>query len=71
VEVFDLKEEADRRVHRVKGVQAARNKIEIAGPQIPDRELEQKLVKAISYDRVGYGTTPFNAISLSKFRTEP
>jgi hyperosmotically inducible protein len=26
--------------------------------------LEAKLVKAISYDRVGYGTTPFNAISV-------
>ncbi|MDW5266850.1 MULTISPECIES: BON domain-containing protein [Acidobacteriaceae] len=65
VEVFDLKEEADRRVHRIKGVQAVRNNIEVAGPQIPDGELEQKLVKAISYDRVGYGTTPFNAIAVN------
>lgn len=62
VAAFDLKEEADRRVHRIKGVQSVRNNIEVAGPQIPDGELQQKLAKAISYDRVGYGTTPFNAI---------
>jgi len=65
VEVFDLKEEADKRVHRIKGVQGVRNNIEVAGPQIPDGELQQKLVRAISYDRVGYGTTPFNAIAIN------
>jgi hyperosmotically inducible protein len=65
VEVFDLKEEADKRVHRIKGVQGVRNNIEVAGPQIPDGELQQKLVRAISYDRVGYGTTPFNAIAVN------
>jgi hyperosmotically inducible periplasmic protein len=65
VEVFDLKEEADKRVHRIKGVQGVRNDIEVAGPQIPDAELQQKLVKAISYDRVGNGTTPFNAIAVN------
>lgn len=65
VEVFDLKEEADKRVHRIKGVQGVQNNIEVAGPQISDAELQQKLVKAISYDRVGYGTTPFNAIAVN------
>jgi hyperosmotically inducible protein len=62
VGVYDLKEEADKRVHRVKGVL---NNIEVDGPQVPDSELQQKLLKAISYDRVGYGTTAFNAIAVS------
>lgn len=53
VEVLDLKEEADKHVHRIKGVQGVRNDIEVAGPQIPDGELQQKLAKAISYDRIG------------------
>jgi hyperosmotically inducible protein len=64
VDVFDLKEEADKRVHRVKGVKGVMNEIEVDGPEISDEKLQQSLVKAISYDRVGYGTTPFNAISV-------
>lgn len=59
------KEQADHRVHSTKGVQAVDNQIQIAGPRVPDSELQQKLVKAIEYSRVGYGTTPFNAISVS------
>lgn len=65
VDVFDTKEDADKRVHRVKGVKAVDNEIEVAGPEVPDNVLEAKLVKAIQYDRVGYGTTPFNAIGVS------
>ena len=65
VEVFSQREDADKRVHRVKGVTAVDNEIEVAGPEISDAELQEKLVKAIQYDRVGYGTTPFNAISVS------
>ncbi len=65
VDVFYWKQEADKRVHRVKGVKAVDNEIEVAGPEISDQELQNKLIKAISYDRVGYGTTPFNAISVS------
>jgi osmotically-inducible protein OsmY len=64
VNVFDFKLEADKRVHHVKGVQSVRNEIQVAGPSVPDDQLQQKLVKAISYDRVGYGTTAFNAIGV-------
>jgi hyperosmotically inducible periplasmic protein len=64
VKLFGLKEEADRRTHKIKGVQAVSNEIQVAGSDITDPMLEAKLVKAISYDRVGYGTTPFNAISV-------
>lgn len=60
-----VKEQADHRVHGTKGVQAVDNQIQIAGPSVPDSELQQKLVKAIEYSRVGYGTTAFNAISVS------
>jgi hyperosmotically inducible protein len=65
VDVFDLKEEADKRVHRIKGLRGVMNQIDVAGPDVPDQQLQEKLVRAISYDRVGYGTTPFNAISVS------
>jgi osmotically-inducible protein OsmY len=65
VDVYDLKEEADKRTHRIKGVQGVLNNIEVAGADVPDAELQEKLIKAISYDRVGYGTTPFNAIAVN------
>ena len=61
---FDLKEEADKVAHKIKGVQAVANEIQVAGLNLPDSVLEAKLAKAISYDRIGYGTTPFNAISV-------
>ena len=64
VDVFDDKEEAGRRARHVKGVSAVDNEIQVAGPAIPDDQLQQKLIKAIEYDRVGYGTTAFNAIAV-------
>jgi osmotically-inducible protein OsmY len=67
VKVFADKEEADKRIHRIKEVAAVRNDIEIAptDPPISDQELQQKLARKIAYDRVGYGTTAFNAITVN------
>ena len=65
VDVFDLKEKIAHKVHRIKGVKAVENEIQVAGAPVPDQELSAQLVKAIQYDRVGYGTTPFNAISVT------
>jgi osmotically-inducible protein OsmY len=64
VDVFDDKEEADKKAHHVKGIKAVDNEIQVNAANVPDAELQQKLMKAISYDRVGYGTTPFNAIAV-------
>jgi hyperosmotically inducible protein len=64
VPVFDDKEEADKKAHHIKGITAVENEIEVAGPAVPDEVLREKLLKAIEYDRVGYGTTAFNAISV-------
>ena len=64
VPLFGMKQEADKRTHKIKGVQAVSNEIQVTGANLSDSVLEAKLVKAISYDRVGYGTTPFNAISV-------
>ncbi len=64
VPLFGMKQEADKRTHKIKGVQAVSNEIQVTGANLSDSVLETKLAKAISYDRVGYGTTPFNAISV-------
>ena len=65
VDVYDTKADADKRAHRIKNVKGVENEIEVAGPEIPDNVLQDKLIKAISYDRVGYGTTAFNAIGVN------
>lgn len=59
------KEDADQRVHHVKGVKGVDNEIQVAGgAEVGDQALRDKLAKGLAYDRVGYGTTPFNAITL-------
>lgn len=67
VKVWADKEDADKRIHRIKDVAAVRNDIEVGAGEAPisDQELQNKLIKKISYDRVGYGTTAFNAISVN------
>lgn len=63
VSLYEYKADAAKRVLRARGVSAVRNQIEVAGAAIPDRELQQKLVEELQYDRVGYGNV-FNAISV-------
>jgi osmotically-inducible protein OsmY len=48
----------------VGGVKGVDNEIQVAGTGISDEVLRDKLSKALSYDRVGYGTTAFNSISI-------
>jgi hyperosmotically inducible protein len=63
VDLYEYKMDADRRVHKVKGVNAVRNEIEVAGPTVSDQELQQKLGEKLTYDRVGYGNL-FNSITI-------
>jgi hyperosmotically inducible protein len=64
VDLVATKINADQKAHHVKGVSAVRNSIEVNGAEVPDQQLQQKLMKAITYDMVGYGTTPFDAITV-------
>ena len=64
VDLYEYKEEAEKRVSKVKGVTAVRNQVQVAGPNVPDAELMAKLGEKLAYDRVGYGNV-FNAIGLS------
>jgi len=40
VKLFELKQEADKRTHKIKGVHAVSNEIRVAGPDLPDHVLE-------------------------------
>jgi hyperosmotically inducible protein len=64
VDLYEYKADADRRTHKVKGVTAVRNEIQVAGNSVSDEELKQHLLEKLEYDRVGYGNA-FNSISLN------
>ena len=64
VEFYQFKADADKRVRKAKGVTAVHNLIQVAGPDIPDPVLEDKLREKLAYDRVFYGNA-FNAITVS------
>lgn len=64
VELYQYKADAEKKVRRATGVIAVRNLVEVAGPSIPDRELQETLQEKLTYDRVGYGNA-FNAIGLT------
>jgi len=64
VDLYEYKADADKRVHKVKGVTAVRNDIQVAGPDVPDQQLQAKLVEKLTYDQVGYWNV-FNAISVN------
>lgn len=64
-DLYEYKAEADKRVHRVKRVVAVNNQIQVAGTgDVSDRELQQRLIEKLQYDRVGYGNA-FNSIGVS------
>jgi hyperosmotically inducible periplasmic protein len=64
VDLYEYRADAERRAGKVKGVKGVRDEIQVAGPDIPDQQLQQKLVEKLQYDRVGYGNE-FNAISVN------
>ena len=64
VDVYADKEDADKRAHHRKNVKGVQNLIEVAGPVIEDVTFRDKLAEKLIYDRVGYGTTAFNAFTI-------
>jgi osmotically-inducible protein OsmY len=64
VQLFADKDEVEKKARRAKKATAVRNEIRVAEVQMSDQELQAKLAKKLEYDRVGYGTTAFNAISV-------
>lgn len=64
VSLYEYKADADKKVHKVKGVTAVRNEIQVAGPDVSDAQLRKTLGEKLAYDRVGYGNV-FDAITLN------
>ena len=64
VDLYAEKEDADQKAHHRKNVKAVQNLIEVGGPTVDDVTLRDKLAEKLTYDRVGYGTTAFNAFTI-------
>ena len=64
VELYSAKEDADKKAHHRKNVKGVQNLITVAGPTVEDATLRNKLGEKLAYDRVGYGTTAFNALTI-------
>ncbi len=61
---YEYKADADKIAHKVKGVSAVRNDIQVSGRDVPDDQLQKTLVDKISSVSIGYGNE-FDAIGIS------
>ena len=64
VDLYSAKLDADDRAHHRKNVKGVENEIEVVGAEVDDVTLRNKLAEKLAYDRVGYGTTAFNAFTI-------
>ncbi|HZZ38016.1 MAG TPA: BON domain-containing protein [Acidobacteriaceae bacterium] len=64
VDMYSDKMNADQKVRHVHGVQAIRDEIQVAGPEVPDQQLQAKLVNTVAYSLLGYVPVAFQAISV-------
>lgn len=57
VDLYQHKLDAARMARKTANAQGVRNLITVAGPNVPDAQLEQKLATKLRYVRVGYDNT--------------
>ena len=68
VSLYEYKADADKTVHKVKGVTAVRNEIQVAGPSVPDSELQKKLLEK-SWPTTASATAMCSTPSLCRCKT--
>ena len=57
VDLYQRKLDAAKLARKIGHVQGVRNLVTVAGPDVPDTQLEQKLATKLTYVRVGYDNT--------------
>src|ERR1039457_3384760 len=57
VDLYQRKLDAAKLARKTASVQGVRNLITVAGPNVPDEQLEQKLARKLTYVRAGYDNT--------------
>lgn len=63
VSLYEYKADADKTVHKIKGVVAVRNDIQVAGPGVPDAQLQKNILQKLTNATIGFGNV-FDAISV-------
>ncbi|PYX55261.1 MAG: phospholipid-binding protein [Acidobacteria bacterium] len=65
VDLYQDKIDAARKIHKTANLQGVRNLIQVAGPSVPDQQLQQKLAEKLYYDRVGYYDAAFDYLTVA------
>jgi hyperosmotically inducible protein len=65
VNLYQDKLDAAKKAKKIANVSGVRNQIVVAGENVPDSRLQQKLAKELAYDRVGYFDNEFNYIAVA------
>jgi hyperosmotically inducible periplasmic protein len=65
VGLYQDKLDATNKIRKIANVAGVRNDLVVAGANVADSELAQKLAKKLAYDRVGYSDNAFNYIEAS------
>jgi hyperosmotically inducible periplasmic protein len=65
VSLYQDKLDAAKKAKKISNVTGVRNDIAVAGENVPDAQLQQKLAKKLAYDRVGYRDNAFNYIAVA------
>jgi hyperosmotically inducible periplasmic protein len=63
VPLYIDKQNAEKRVRKVKNVDGVRNHLQIGGPVVADSEVQENLANKLRYDRIGYGIV-FNNLAV-------
>lgn len=61
---YQEKLQAEQKAHKVHGVAAVNDQIEVGGPNIPDAELQKKLINKVTYGLEGYVPVAFQTIMI-------
>lgn len=65
VSLYRDKLDAANKAKKIENVSGVRNDIAVAGENVADTQLQQKLAKKVAYDRVGYFDNSFNYIAVA------
>jgi len=65
VGLYQDKLDAAKKAKKIANVSGVRNQIAVAGENVPDSQIQQKLAKKVAYDRVGYFDNAFNYIAVA------
>jgi osmotically-inducible protein OsmY len=64
VDLYQNKLDAAKKVKKLSNVTGVRNDISVAGETVPDAQLQKKLTKQLTYDRIGYFDNAFNYVAV-------